>query len=86
MASEEVVVALALGIPSLLVAAISLWIAFLTYAHSRSPLILRASRTPSWPEPHQPAFNTGDGSLFHRANGPIVPPPTFSGESLRRRL
>ncbi|KAK8032649.1 hypothetical protein PG990_002383 [Apiospora arundinis] len=34
MASEEVVVALALGIPSLLVAAISLWIAFLTFTHS----------------------------------------------------
>ncbi|KAK8099860.1 hypothetical protein PG999_010234 [Apiospora kogelbergensis] len=86
MASQEVVVALALGIPSLLVAAISLWIAFLTYTHSRPAPLLRRSRTPSWPEQHQPTFDAGNGSLFHGANGPIFPPPAFSGESLRRRL
>lgn len=33
--SEKIVVALALGVPSLLVAATSLWITYLTYTHSR---------------------------------------------------
>ncbi|KAK6815771.1 hypothetical protein PG987_016537 [Apiospora arundinis] len=49
MLSEEVVVALALSVPSLLVAAISPWIAFLTYNTSRSSYSPHASRVPSWP-------------------------------------
>lgn len=44
--TTEVIVALALGVPSLLVAAAALWIAYLTYAYFREPP--SASRMPSW--------------------------------------
>lgn len=54
MVSDEVVVALVLGVPSLSVAVISLWITYLTYAHSRSSPSSPVSRIPSWPATQYP--------------------------------
>ncbi|KAK8004571.1 L-Aspartase-like protein [Apiospora arundinis] len=91
MLSEEVIVALALGVPSLLVAAISLWIAFLTYNTSRSSFSPPASRVPSWPGAQHPTpFDAGawpsSGSFLHNARDHVnAPQAAFPGPSLRRR-
>ncbi|KAK7963421.1 hypothetical protein PG996_008888 [Apiospora saccharicola] len=74
--SEEVVVALVLGVPSLLVAAISLWITYLTYSHSRSPPSPPVSRIPSWPAAQYPVPLSHDTwpsseSSVHGANTPV---------------
>lgn len=39
--SPEAIIALALGIPAFLTSALSLWVAYLTFAHSRHPLQAR---------------------------------------------
>lgn len=55
MATDEVIVAIALGLPSLVVAVLALWVAYLTFQHSRlasahnHPHTPR--RVPSWPAP-----------------------------------
>lgn len=46
--SSDTIVALAIGLPSLLVATLALWVAYLTFTHSRRPI-----RSTSWPEPAQ---------------------------------
>ncbi|KAK8034047.1 hypothetical protein PG993_009042 [Apiospora rasikravindrae] len=86
MVSEEVIVALALGVPSLLVAAISLWITYLTYSQSRLMSCPPARRIPSWPAAHYSfLFDTGSDSASGDAYSPVVPRATFPGDSLRRR-
>lgn len=54
MPSEETVIALAIGIPSLVVAVLALWIGYLTYKTSRQP---GNQRTYSWMDSYDPAFS-----------------------------
>jgi hypothetical protein len=53
MLSDEVIVAVALGFPSLLIAVLALWVAYLTYQYSRCPsenyTLRDADRVSSWP-------------------------------------
>ncbi|KAK7968065.1 serine/threonine phosphatase 2C ptc2 [Apiospora aurea] len=72
--STEVIVALALGVPSLLVAAVALWIVYLTYAHSREPPP-SMNRIPSWPSQY-PLLAPGGtwASSGFSFNGGLVAP------------
>lgn len=55
MASDEVIVAIALGLPSLIVAVLALWVAYLTFENSRPAAKYTHPRNPgrisSWPSP-----------------------------------
>ncbi|KAK8058020.1 hypothetical protein PG994_008468 [Apiospora phragmitis] len=92
MLTTEVIVALVLGVPALLVAAAALWIAYLTYAFSReSHSSLLAAHVPLWPA-HYPSLFPDAGSWASSprlssvsADGLPVPPPAFPGP-LRRRV
>lgn len=75
--TTEVIVALALGVPSLLVAAVALWIAYLTYTHSREPPSMH--RIPSWPSqyPSMSPRSTWASSGFMVKDGLVAPQATF---------
>lgn len=83
MPSDEVIVAIALGLPSLIVGVLALWIAYLTFKNSR--LIPDHSRpqtpdrTHSWPSPdHWSSTLPSTPSVEYQL-------PTFPGH-VRRRL
>ncbi|KAK8099861.1 hypothetical protein PG999_010235 [Apiospora kogelbergensis] len=87
MLSSEVIVALALGIPSLFVAAAALWVAYLTYAHSRDRESLSSTsavRVPSWPSQY-PLLAAADAWTGNGPPSPVIPHAAFPG-SFRRRV
>ncbi|KAK7963420.1 hypothetical protein PG996_008889 [Apiospora saccharicola] len=83
MLSSEVVVALALGIPSFFVAVAALWIAYLTYTRHHPPA--PSNRNTSWPSPYQSFLQ--NGGTWPGEEGPIVPEAAFpaEGRPVRRR-
>ncbi|KAK8113531.1 hypothetical protein PG984_014057 [Apiospora sp. TS-2023a] len=93
MLSSEVIVALALGIPSFVVAVAALWIAYLTYTRQHlAPPINRPIS--SWPSDQYPLLSpNGSGGTWassgynSRDNGPVVPQAAFpaEGRPVRRR-
>ncbi|KAK6815769.1 hypothetical protein PG987_016535 [Apiospora arundinis] len=86
MLSTEVIVALALGIPSLFIAAAALWVAYLTYTHSRNrePLTSpSATHISSWP-PQYPLLTTSYTWINNGPPGPVIPQAALPG-SIRRR-
>ncbi|KAK8004574.1 hypothetical protein PG989_004293 [Apiospora arundinis] len=87
MLSTEVIVALALGIPSLFVAAAALWVAYLTYAYSRDRESLSCSssaRIPSWPSQY-PLLAATDSWIGNGYPSSVLPQAAFPG-SIRRRV
>ncbi|KAK8032650.1 hypothetical protein PG990_002384 [Apiospora arundinis] len=86
MLSTEVVVALALGIPSLFVAAAALWVAYLTYAYSRdrdSHSSSSSARIPSWPSQY-PLLAAADSWTGNGYPSSVMPHAALPG-SIRRR-
>ncbi|KAK8065017.1 hypothetical protein PG997_011764 [Apiospora hydei] len=90
MFSPEVIVALALGIPSLFVAVAALWIAYLTYTRQSPPHV---NRTTSWPPFSYPPLSPSGGSSWASSgcsvgdDDPAVPQAAFpaEGQPVRRR-
>ena len=86
MLSSEVVVTLALGIPSLFVSVVALWIAYLTYTkQSPSP---PTSRIASWPSQYPPPLLFPNSDILASSGGyysgggdddPLVPQAMFPG-------
>ncbi|KAK8034046.1 hypothetical protein PG993_009041 [Apiospora rasikravindrae] len=81
MLSPEVIVALALGVPSLFVAVAALWIAYLAYLRQPPGAPLHHT-TPSWPTDQYPLL-APNGGRGH----PVMPQPAFQAEArpARRR-
>ncbi|KAK6815772.1 hypothetical protein PG987_016538 [Apiospora arundinis] len=80
MLSSEVVVALALGIPSLFVALAALWIAYLTYIKQSPSVAATHVAAPTWPSQQHPPLDPDDNRIVFRPQAmfPGAPP-------LRRR-
>ncbi|KAK8099858.1 hypothetical protein PG999_010232 [Apiospora kogelbergensis] len=93
MLSSEVVIALALGIPSLFVAVAALWIAYLTY--TKQPPSLPTSRTAYWPSQYPRTLIFPNSDIPASSGGcyvgrddedPLAPQAVFpGGRPLRRR-
>lgn len=72
MASDEVIVAVALGLPSLIVAVLALWVAYLTFRNARP--------TPAHIRPYGPDYIPWNMAL------PPAPAGGYELLAFRRRL
>jgi hypothetical protein len=79
--SPEVIVGIAIGLPSLLMTLISLWLAYLTYTHTRAPRRrLTQDAVPLLPIHHETAAQPHhpNAELLARVLPLLLAPPTAS--------